>query len=89
MTEPGRHLDSGQRHTLEHVARHPLAMNVKWHNVLSLFEAMGEVTVESQNRYRVTIDGRSEVFHAPHSEDIPTEMMVRIRSFVRPPEPGA
>jgi hypothetical protein len=76
------HLDSGQRHTLEHLSRHPLANNVKWPQVLALLEAMGEVTLESKDRYRVTVDGRTEVFHPPHHGDLPADMMVKLRQFV-------
>jgi hypothetical protein len=77
-------LDSTQRHTLEHISRHPLSSNVKWPQVLALLEAMGQVTVESKDRYRVTIDDRTELFHPPHHGDISTEMMVRLRHFLAP-----
>jgi hypothetical protein len=76
------HLDSGQRHTLDHLSRHPLATNVKWPQVLALLEALGDVTVESKDRYRVVIDGQTEVFHPPHHGDIPADMMARLRQFV-------
>ncbi|MCU4183083.1 hypothetical protein K6U06_01830 [Acidiferrimicrobium sp. IK] len=78
-----KHLDSAQRHTLEHISRHPLATNVKWPQVLALLEALGEVTAESKDRYRVTIDGRTEVFQPPHHGDLPPELMVRLRDFVK------
>jgi hypothetical protein len=81
------HLDSTQRHTLEHISRHPLATNVKWPQVLALLEAMGDVTVESKDRYRVTVDGQTEVFHAPHHADIPADMMVRLRGFLNRSSP--
>jgi len=49
------HLNNQQRHTLEKLTGHPLNHNIKWTNVLALFEALGEVTPESGDRFRVTI----------------------------------
>jgi hypothetical protein len=77
-----QHLDSGQRHTLDHLSAHPLATNVKWPQVLSMLEALGDVTVESKNRYRVTLDDKTEVFSPPHHGDLPAEMVVKLRDFV-------
>ena len=77
------HLDSAQRHTLEHLSRHPTATNVKWPQVLTLLEALGDVTVESKDRYRVTVDGRTRVFHPPHHGDLPIDMVVELRRFLR------
>jgi hypothetical protein len=76
------HLDSAQRHTLEHISRHPLATNVKWPQVIALLEAVGDVTVESKDRYRVTIDDQTEVFRPPHHGDIPADMMVKLRNLL-------
>lgn len=85
MTAPG-HLDSEQRHTLEHLSSHPLPPNVKWPQVVVLLHAMEEVTVENKDRYRVTIDGRTGVFRPPHHHgDIPRDMVVRLRHFLRAP----
>ncbi len=81
MTE--RHLDNEQRRVLEHLSSHPLPANLKWHQVLALLEAMGDVTVESKDRYRVTVDGRTEVFRPPHPHsDVPAEMIVKLRKFL-------
>lgn len=76
-------LDSEQRHTLEHLSSHPLATNIKWPQVLALLEAMGEVIVESKERYRVTVDGHTEVFRPPHHHgDVPAEMVMKLRRFL-------
>jgi hypothetical protein len=83
MTAQEQHLDSEQRHTLAQLSRHPLATNIKWHQVLALLEAMGEVTVESKDRYRVTVNDQTEVFRPPHHGDIPVEMMVKLRQFLK------
>jgi hypothetical protein len=82
-----RHLDHEQRRTLEHIESHPMPANLKWPQVLALLEAMGEVTVESKDRYRVTVDGRTEVFHRPNHADVPADTIVKLRHFLsaRPP----
>jgi hypothetical protein len=78
-----RHLDHEQRRILEHLSSHPLPANLKWPQVLSLLEAMGDVTVESKDRYRVTVDGRTEVFHPPHRHgDVPADIIVKLRHFL-------
>ncbi|MDQ6614661.1 MAG: hypothetical protein M3083_07935 [Actinomycetota bacterium] len=76
------HLGSEQRHTLERLSRHPLAANIKWPQVLALLEAMGEVTTESKDRYRVTVDGHTEVFRPPHHGDVPADMVMKLRRFL-------
>jgi hypothetical protein len=83
LTASEHQLDSGQRHTLEHLSRHPLGANIKWPQVLALLKAMGEVTVESKDRYRVTVNGHTEVFRPPHHGDIPADMTVRLREFLK------
>jgi hypothetical protein len=82
-----RHLDSEQRHTLEHISRHPLASNIKWPQVLALLKAMGDVTMESKDRFRATVDGHTEVFRPPHHGDLPADMVMKLRHFLSaPPE---
>ncbi len=83
-----RHLDHEQRRTLEHISSHPMPANLKWPQVLALLEAVGEVTVESKDRYRVTVDGRTEVFHPPHHGDVPADMIAKLRQFL-PAEPSS
>ena len=78
-----RHLDHEQRRTLEHLRSHPMPANLKWPQVLALLEAMGDVTVESKDRYRVTVGGRTEVFRPPHPHaDVPAEMIAKLRRFL-------
>jgi hypothetical protein len=82
-----RHLDNEQRRVLESLSSHPIPSNLKWPHVLSLLEAMGDVTVESKDRYRATVDGRTEVFYAPHHADVPHEMVVKLRKFLNADSP--
>lgn len=89
------HLNSQQRHTLEKLTGHPLNHNIKWTNVLALFEALGEVTPESGDRFRVTIGEHTAVFHPPAHGDLPADLVVEIRQFLQEtnqpdtkPQPG-
>jgi hypothetical protein len=77
-----QHLDSGQQHTLEHLLSHPLAANIKWPQVLALLKAMGDVTPESKDRYRVTVDGHTEVFRPPRHGDVTADMVMKLRRFL-------
>lgn len=85
MDQEPRHLDSEQRHTLERLSSHPLNHNIKWPQILALLAALGEVSVESKDRYRVTVAGRTEVFRPPsHHGEIPADMIVKLRRFLAP-----
>lgn len=96
MTSDWSDLNSEQRHTLEKLTGHPLNHNIKWPNVLALFEALGEVVPESGDRFRVTVGDHTAVFHAPaHHRDLSADLVVEIRHFLqqakRPaaePQPG-
>ena len=77
------HLDNDQRRVLDRLTGHPLSSNIKWPQVLSLLEALGDVTVESKDRFRVTVDGHTEVFRPPHHHgDLPPEMVMKLRHFL-------
>lgn len=76
------HLDHEQRRTLEQLSGHPLPANLKSHQVLSLMEAVGDVKVETKDRYRVTVGGRTEVYHLPPHGDVPADTIVKLRHFL-------
>jgi hypothetical protein len=82
------HLDNDQRRVLDRLTGHPLSSNIKWPQVLSLLEALGDVTVESKDRFRVTVDGHTEVFRPPHHGDLPPEMVMKLRHFLAEPFEG-
>lgn len=75
-------LDNHQRKTLERLTGHPLPTNLKVPQVVSLLEAMGEVTVESGDRYRVTVGGRTEVFRLPAHREPTRDTLVALRHFL-------
>ncbi len=71
-----------QAHTLQELFDHPIRLNLKWPAVVSLFNALGEVTVESHDRFRVDIDGHCEVYHPPHRTDLSADDIVKVRKFL-------
>ncbi|MHB1716764.1 MAG: hypothetical protein ACYCV5_05455 [Acidimicrobiales bacterium] len=71
-----------QAHTLQELFEHPIRLNLKWPAVVSLFNALGEVTVESHDRFRVEIDGHCEVYHPPHRTDMSADDIVKVRKFL-------
>lgn len=75
-------LDHEQRRTLERVTGHPLPANLKSHQVLSLLEAVGDVKTETKDRYRVTVEERTEVYHLPPHGDVPADTVVKLRNFL-------
>lgn len=79
---PWPHLDTEQRQTLERLLGHPLPHNLKWPKVIALLQALGDVVVESKDRYRVTIDGNTEVFRPPHRGDLSSEAVMKLRHFL-------
>jgi hypothetical protein len=71
-----------QAHTLRELFEHPIRLNLKWPAVVSLFNALGEVTVESHDRFRVEIGGHSEVYHPPHRTDMSADDIMKVRKFL-------
>jgi len=71
-----------QAHTLQELFEHPIRLNLKWPAVVSLFNALGEVTVESHDRFRVEIDGHCEVYHPPHHTDLSADDIMKVRKFL-------
>lgn len=82
MSNEAPHLDSEQRHTLARISSHPINHNIKWPQVLALLESLGEVSVESKDRYRATVAGRTEVFRPPRHGDLPPDMVMNLRHFL-------
>ena len=57
MTSPEpEHLDGRHRDTLRRIFEHPTSHNIEWHEVTSLLDAVGTVTVHG-NRVTVQIVG--------------------------------
>ena len=77
-------LSRSQLHTLEHIFQHPLAQNLEWREIVSLFEKVGQAEQEQNNHLIVTVNGETRTFHRPQHKDIANDQEVLdIRSFLK------
>ena len=76
------HLDHHHRSTAEAILSHPVSHNIEWRDVLSLLEAIGEVTEEHNGKFKVAVGGETETFHRPSGKDIGEQMVVDLRRML-------
>jgi hypothetical protein len=76
-------MDGHHRATVEKIFNHPVSHNIQWHDVLSLLESVGDVTKESDGRYRVTMGSETETFDVPRHHDIDEQQVVDLRRMLR------
>ncbi|MCA9291363.1 MAG: hypothetical protein KDA25_09555 [Phycisphaerales bacterium] len=70
--------------TLAHLFAHPMSMNVKWRDVVGLFESLGAQTeVVHGGREKVRLNGVEHTFHIPHGKTIDArDEIMQIRHFL-------
>lgn len=70
--------------TLKQVFAHPISMNLKWKEVVHLFEALGgKVDPAHGGRETVHLNGKQTTFHVPHGKAIDSkEEVMQIRHFL-------
>jgi hypothetical protein len=76
------HLDHHHRRTAEAILSHPVSHNIEWRDVLSLLEAIGEVTEEHNGKFKVDVGGETEMLHRPGGKDIGEQMVVDLRRML-------
>lgn len=76
-------LNNHHSDTLTAIFEHPTSHNVRWHDALSLVEAVGTVKEEHNGRFAVTIGSEKEVFDRPHGKDIGEQMVVDLRRMLK------
>ncbi len=76
------HLDPHHRSTAEAILSHPVSHNIEWPDVLSLLEAIGEVTEEHNGKFQVTVGGETETLKRPSGKDIGEQMVVDLRRML-------
>jgi hypothetical protein len=88
MTSPEpEHLNGRHRDTLRRIFEHPTSHNVEWHEVTSLLDAVGTVTVHG-NRVTVEIGNERESLERPAGKypdrkGIDAQMIVDLRRILR------
>jgi hypothetical protein len=75
-------LSNHHRETVAKILDHPASGNVEWRQVLSLLEALGEVTEEHNGKFKVTLGPETEVLHAPRDKDVDEQMIVDLRRML-------
>ncbi len=76
------HLDNHHRNTAEAILSHPVSHNIEWRAVLSLLEAIGEVTEEHNGKFKVSVDGETETLRRPSGKDIDEQTVVDLRRML-------
>ena len=76
-------LNNHHSDTLTAIFQHPVSHNVRWHDALSLMEAVGEVIEEHDGKFKVTIGDETEVLSRPHDKNIGEQMVVDLRRMLK------
>ena len=76
-------VDAHHRDTLMQLFTEPPNRNVEWRRVVSLLEAVGEVTTEKNGKLVVTVGQETSVFHPPHDKDVDVQTIVDLRRMLR------
>jgi hypothetical protein len=76
-------LNGRHQHTYEAIFRHPTAHNLEWHDVLSLLEALADVSEGNKGSIHVTRNGQMMTLPAPKHKDVASvEQLLEIRHFL-------
>jgi hypothetical protein len=83
VTTPGaEHLDGRHRDTLRQIMEHPTSHNIEWRAVVSLLEAVGEVTVRHDGKVAVKIGPELEFLVPPAGKDVDDQMVIDLRRML-------
>ena len=80
-----KQLNGSHRKTYQHIFQHPVAHNLEWRDVWSMFNAMDDTQAveEANGNLKVTRNGESLVLHRPKHKDITdTEELMQVRHFL-------
>ena len=76
-------LNNHHSDTLTAIFQHPVSHNIRWHDALSLMEAVGSVVEEHDGKFKVTIGDETEVLARPHDKTIGEQMVVDLRRMLK------
>ena len=62
--------------------RHPTSHNIVWRAVMSLLEAVGEVTVRHDGKVAVKIGSEQEFLDPPAGKDVDEQMVIDLRRML-------
>jgi hypothetical protein len=81
QTESQTTLSRSDHRTLEALFRHPLAHNLAWSDLLSLFGKLGTVEEKSNNEVSFRIGAETYVMRPPHSKELTGQEVIDLRHF--------
>jgi hypothetical protein len=70
------------RRTLDAISRHPVAHNLEWSDVISLFEKLGTVERKANSEFVFQIGPERHLMRRPHSKDLTASEVVELRHFL-------
>lgn len=76
-------LNNHHSDTLTAIFEHPVSHNIRWHDALSLLEAVGDVVEEHDGKFKVTVGDETEVLQRPHDKTIGEQMVVDLRRMLK------
>jgi hypothetical protein len=76
------HLSGRHRDTVEKIFSHSPGRNIEWREVVSLLEAVGDVTHEHNGKLRVTLGPETETLPVPHGKDVEVQTLVDVRRML-------
>ncbi|MGH9025127.1 MAG: hypothetical protein ACRDWD_03275 [Acidimicrobiia bacterium] len=69
--------------TLDQVFQHPLPANLRWNDVMHLFDALGAETEEHDGKVKVRLNGQNHTFARPHHKDVADrDELMQLRHFL-------
>jgi len=78
-------LSGADRRSYEALFHHPSSHNLKWHDVVHLFETLGAAMEKPNHEYVLTIGEATLVMRRPHSKDLTSEEIRDLRHFLAAP----
>ena len=79
-----RHAQStgAEQRTLAAIFRHPLAHNLAWREVASLFAAIGSIDERHSGEFVLTAGDQTHVMKKPHHKDLTGDDVMELRRFL-------
>lgn len=75
-------LSGADQRTYEALFRHPSSHNLKWRDVVHLFETLGSVTEKPNHEYVLLVGAAQHVMRRPHSKDLDASEIADLRHFL-------
>jgi hypothetical protein len=78
-TSPLHHRD---RAVIDLIYHHPVAHNLPWRDVVTLFGHIGKAVQKHDGKWLLELNGQERTFHTPHGEHVEPGEVVKLRDFL-------